>query len=371
MSHGITKIDVGVVGQCGILGGPWHGLPQYETFDGPVPYDVTVEKVGYSVVKSPVFTPYVNENGIMRPLTVPEINSGKFDGQVEYLHQDGMHVLSRTDAGSRVSDVSVGNQYTVYSNTAFMEAIKTGLLDKYPEKVSILSAGTLFGGSKTFICILMDCWEIEGDNGKIANKMMLVNQYGGATYLGMVMTRPVCNNTVRAATAEMRANESFKKFVHTKSIAGKVEEHMFDLSHVFTALDEQKVELQAMAKTPMNSGEVDLFIDALIPLPKAAEIEEDERTSGQKRSVSMATTKRDTVLDIFENKDDLQGGIARTRYAMYQAVADFACNKMITRGSDDAYVYMDAIGNTASSARANLTDKAFDLLRPEQVLNVA
>ena len=367
MSHGITEQDAGAVGYCGEMGGPWHGLPQYVTYDEEVPYEVVLNLFDFPIIKSPVAIPAnVADDGTVNLLTQAELTQALQAGApVQWLTQEDMYVLTRTDSASRVFDVSVGEGYTVYENTRFLEAIKAGLLDKYPQ-VKLISAGTMFGGRKSFISILLDKYHVKGDNSETVNKLLLAGYYGGGSNVaGAHGTRIVCNNTLRASLAEAAANKSLKKFRHTRNVGDKIEQHVFDLAEVFGKLEDHKAKLNHLASVAMREADVSAFLDLLVPLPEATAIDEDNRSTGKKRSVSMATSKRDKILDLFENADDLQGGIARTRYAMAQAVVDYEEHHKIRRNADDAYVYMDQVQGRS----ADFCDQALAILTPDGALD--
>lgn len=297
MSAGILELDRLIVGLVERYGKAWHNHPNCQHVDGVVIYEDAQDVFGYEVAKMPLFL----ENG--KAVT-------------------GANALVRTDTGA-VLWPSVGERYTEIQNAEILTWIKSAILDKY--NISIESVGTLWNGQKAFINLILNEHIVPGDVSKTITRMMYSNAFGGDSVQACVHgTRIVCQNTLRAASADGAANDTLRKFRHTKNAKDRVESHLVDLSDVVASVKEHHCQLDHLASISMNADDVAAILDVIVPIP-------EKEGKGKAR----AQNKRDAILDLFENKDDLQGQIARTRYAFLNAVTDWADHVAPVRGGDD------------------------------------
>jgi phage/plasmid-like protein (TIGR03299 family) len=303
MSAGIMELDRLIVGLVERYGRAWHNHPNCEHLDNAVPFERAQEVFDYEVAKVQTFAP-VEWGGLAVP------------GSFALMRRD-------VDGNPVVLYPSVGNRYTEIQNAEILNWIKTSVLDEY--EISIESIGTLLNGQKAFINLILNEHIVPGDISPTITRMMYSNSFGGDSVQACVHgTRIVCQNTLRMAGAQGATNETLRKFRHTKNASERVGAHLVDLAGVVAQVREHHSELDHLAGISMNTEDVKGILDVLFPVP-----EEDGR--GKTRMMN----KRDAIVELFENKDDLQGEIARTRYAFLNAVTDWSDHIAPVRGGDD------------------------------------
>lgn len=306
MAHGIMDLDRLAVGFVEVYGKAWHNHPNCLHLDGPVPLETAHDIFDYEVEKVPVV---IEGTDIVVP---------------------GNHALIRKDDGEvTVLYPSVGDRYRVIQNADLLAWVEAGLL--IPFDISLESVGTLLNGQKAFVNLILNEHVVPGDVSKTVTRLMYSNSFGGDSYQACVhTTRIVCNNTLRMATAQGATNETLKRFRHTKNAAQKIEEYTIELAEIAGAAREHHAKMDHLATLPMNGKDVEVFMDTIIPLPKDKDGELKEG-----RKLTRRQNQHDAILKIFEEKDDLQGKIARTRYAMVQAATDWADHESSVRNGDD------------------------------------
>jgi phage/plasmid-like protein (TIGR03299 family) len=263
MAHGIMELDGLMVGFVELYGNAWHNHPNCKHKDGAVTIDEARAIFGYAPE--------------LVPLIIQEL----------------------------------------------LAWLESGIL--LPYQVSLESVGTLLNGQKAFVNIILNEHVVPGDNSKTVTRLMYSNSFGGDSLQGCAhTTRIVCNNTLRVAVAQGAANNTLRKFRHTKNASLKIEEHMVELTELVATIREHHEKIDMLATMPMSVEQVRSFIDALVPVP----VEEG-------RGKTRRTNQQEAILKIFEEKDDLQGKIAKTRYAMLQAVTDWADHDSSVRNGDD------------------------------------
>jgi phage/plasmid-like protein (TIGR03299 family) len=303
MSAGILELDRLIVGLTERYGKAWHNHENCRHLDGVVPFEEARETVDYEVAKVQAFLP-------------ADLGGGAIDGSFALVRKGN-------DGNAVVLYPSVGNRYTEIQNGDIMDWLKASILDEY--QVSIESVGTLLNGQKAFLNLILNEHIVPGDVSPTVTRLMYSNSFGGDSVQACVHgTRIVCQNTLRMAGAQGAANKTLRKFRHTKNAAERVEAHMVDLAGVVAQVQEHHQELDHLASLQMTSADVEKVLKVLVPLPEK-----------EGRGKTRANNKRAAILDLFENKDDLQGQIARTRYAFLNAVTDWADHVAPVRGGDD------------------------------------
>lgn len=303
MSAGILELDKLVVGLVERYGKAWHHHPLCKHVEGCVPYEDAQEVFDYKVEKV--------------SLTLPEAWGG-----VAVLGANSL-VRRDTEGNPVVLYPSVGERYTEVQNSKVLTWIKSAILDQY--EVSIESVGTLLNGQKAFLNLILNEHVVPGDVSPTITRMMYSNSFGGDSLQACVHgTRIVCMNTLRMAKAQGATNKTLRKFRHTPSCEERVESHLVDLADVVAEVKEHHEQLDNLVTLEMTSADVESVLGILIPVP-------EKEGRGQTR----AKNKRDAIVDLFENKDDLQGQISRTRYAFLQAVTDWSDHKSTVRNGDD------------------------------------
>ena len=343
MSAGIVQgIDAGAVGFTEVLGKTWHGFVEYEHVDGPVPIELVRKKIVHPVAKVPL------------KLHAPEGSdlSTEYDGEIV----PTMFALVRTDTGHVLYEYSVTDDYTVYDNGVFLDRVEKGVLNPNP-KVAIESCGTLMAGRVAFVNIMLDRSRVQGDDSETVYRLMYYNAFGGKSIAaGMHGTRIVCNNTLNIAEAQAEANTTLQKFKHTSGAPERVEAHLVDLSVLYHLVSEHKADLNNLASQQMTGNDVEAFLSIIVPIDD----------NGTPRIKTRRQNKRDQLQSLFESREDLQGGIARSRFAMLQAVTYYSAHNMVNKRADETYAYFDTV---TGGVRDLFNQKALKaLLEPDLVL---
>jgi len=247
----------------------------------------------------------------------------------------GSFALVRTDVGEDGQPVqtivypSVGERYTVIQNSEFLAWVEAGIL--VPYNVSIESVGTLLNGQKAFVNIILNEHTVPGDAGPTVTRLMYSNSFGLESYQACVhTTRIVCNNTLRISLAQGATNKTLRKFRHTKNAAAKIEEHLVELADVIASAREHHEQMDVLATIRVTTEQVAAVMDTLFPIEK-----DEHGTVVEGRGTTRRTNQREAILKIFEDCDNLQGKIARTRYSLLQAITDWADHESSVRNGDD------------------------------------
>jgi len=339
MSAGIVRgIDRGIVGNCEIFGGTWHGFEEYKQLPALVPFADAETCLNYEVVAVPLVLKVTDPTLAAK---LPNANGMDAD----------QFALVRVDTGNIVFGQSVSDEYTVFQNLQFLKRIEESLLKNNPG-MGIESCGTLFAGRCAFVNILIDRFRVKKDDSETATRLMYYNAFGGRSITaGAHDTRIVCDNTRRLAEAQSEANDTLRKFRHSSGAPGRVGKYLVDLTNLLAAIRENRPVLDRLAEVQMTVRDVGAFLGNLFPIA----------TGAGKATVTTRENKRAAVQEVFETAPDLQGAIARTRYAMFQAVTNYSQHSMTTRGSDAAYAWWDTVTNE-KGGRNRLNVDALNLL---------
>ena len=348
--------DKGAVGFRQELGLTWHGQEEYEVIDGPVLMPMVRDKIVYDVEGvslCPQFTNAQIEKMVRNGMTSEKIS------QLMATPITSMRALTRMDNGDVLYDYSVTPEYTVILNETFLDVMQENLLDKFPD-VAVESCGTLFGGRVAFVNILLSVATIKGDNSKTAFRLMYYNAFGGKSIAaGMHSVRVVCFNTLSWAEAQALANMTLAKFKHSSGAPGRVQAHLVELAGIHAEIERHKAQLDDMATRRMTGLEVAAFLSLYIPIPKGCTSKLETRRMNQ----------RNDIVSHFESAPDLQGDIARSFYAMVQAVT--FVNEHLNvgkRGVDEAASIFDSV---TGGMRDQANRKAFNLLQLPDLVNAA
>jgi len=147
-------------------------------------------------------------------------------------------------------------------------------------------------------------------------------------------------------------NKTLRKFRHTSGIVERVEQYLVDLTELQAAIQEYNAAVETLVDKPMNTKDVDNFLGNLFPI----------KAVGGKPSKSMVTgrtNKQQAIKTIFETAPDLQGKIARTRYAMLQATTNWSQHTLPEESEtvDAAFAWFDvATGGTRDSRNQEALD---------------
>jgi hypothetical protein len=357
MAHGITQYDNGAVGFCEVFGGTWHRLPQYEQLNGEVTLDKAREILGYEVVKVPLALHVPADSGMNQKMldshgklaVMPSLTSGGDNT----LKESSMYALVRTDHGIPVFGQSVSEEYEIFPNCAFLDNIKEQLLTLNSE-LKIESCGSLWGGRVAFLNIMMEKFAVKGDCSETVSRLMFWNAFGGRSISACGHnTRVVCNNTSMMAEAQGAMNKSLKKFKHTSGAPKRVTNHFLDIAEMHGLIAARKEALDYMAGIQMNTADVNNFLGHLLPIPKDAGA----------ATVTRRTNVQVEIKSLFETAPDVQGAIARTRYAMWNAVTAYNQHHTLSKDVDAAYSWFNV---ATGGNRHEVNQTAYGLLtKPE------
>jgi phage/plasmid-like protein (TIGR03299 family) len=338
MAHGIMKnVDKGIVGLCEVYGGTWHSLKEYEQVNGPVPFDDVVKAIGYTVEKRQLHVTNVNPDGTTTMVPTPD-----------------MFALVRTDSQIPVHKISVSDEFEVYQNVDFLNEMQSGILKSNPD-LQIESCGSLWGGKIAFVNFLLKTYRVKGDTSDTLSRLMYYNAFGGRSISATAHeTRVVCFNTLLRSEAQGLANQTLRKFKHTSGAPKRVGEYMVDLSQLMISTEKHKAVLDHLAEQQMQVREVEHFLGHMF------EIEEGD----SKKTQATRVNKRGEILKIFESGVDLQGAIARTRYAMLQSVTAYSQHETLSKDMDETSTWFDVV---SGGGRHKFNQKAFSILTQDEI----
>jgi phage/plasmid-like protein (TIGR03299 family) len=337
MAHGIVKgIDKGIVGYVDVYGGTWHQFKEYKQINGAVSFAEALDCLGYEVEKRQVHFPATTPQG------------------EQYVPVDNVFMLVRTDSQKAVHNISVTDEYEVYQNTEFLEKMRDGIMKSNPD-LSIESCGSLWAGRLAFVNFLLKKFVVKGDKSETISRLMYYNAFGGRSISACAHnTRIVCNNTLMMAEAQGFANATLGKFKHTSGAPKRVEDHLVELTKLLLCVDKHKEQLDRMAEQQMKAREVEHFLGGMF------EVEEDDSA----KTKSTRVNKRNEILKIFESGEDLQGVIARTRYAMLQSVTAYQQHNTLSKDMDETSTWFDVV---SGGGRHKMNRKAWDLLTQDEI----
>lgn len=356
MSAGIVKnIDQGIVGYVEMFGKTWHQFPEYEMMDGQVPMEKALSTLDYKVAKVPLaFSLPDNMKNLFPADTNGKLAMTPVDPDRPDTKPTPMYALVRQDTGTNVFNVSVGEDFTIYQNSDFLTEIEKGLLSKYPE-LKIESAGSLFGGRLAFVNIILDVANIKKDCSSTVTRLMYCNAFGGRAIQACVhQTRVVCMNTLKISAAQGAANNTLKKFRHSKGVVRSVNKHLTEMAELKLVTEQHNAIMDKLAETQMSIKDVENFLSVLVPV----------KSDFTQRGESRAENKRDTILEIFETAKDLQGDIAGTRYAMFQSVTNYSQYQNVNKSTDKAGAWYDVV---SGGIRHKFNQSALDILSKETI----
>jgi phage/plasmid-like protein (TIGR03299 family) len=300
MSHGILENDKGAVGYVEKFGNTWHGLEQYLQFEGKVPMEMAERIGGYKVSKAPLHLPQ-------------SLGGAQVDGAFSLVREDTKDVLYP----------SVGNVYEVIQNEEILKWIESDILAVH-KNITIESVGTLFGGQKFFVNLLIDSYQVNGDISETKQRWLITNPFGGKALTSCLHdTRVVCDNTVSNAIEKGKSNKTLRRFRHTVSASQKIKDYSVDLCDIFTENDAQKERFNYLASKSVNTQYIDNFLEDMFPTKDK-----------EKRGLTIAQNKQEAILELYNGKDDLTA-IADTRYKLLNAVTDWADHSLTVKGGDD------------------------------------
>ena len=179
-----------------------------------------------------------------------------------------------------------------------------------------VTAGSLFGGKRIFICAELGEKTILGDIVK--NNLILTNSFDGSSpFTGLISpTRVVCANTLKMA---LKNASRIIKIRHTKNLADRVTQAQQVLGLAHKYLDKINEKAEEMVRIPFGGNILDEFIE------KVFGVKEDDSTrtkNGQEKNLTQFVRAL--------NQDDV-ANFRGTAWGVYQALSDFDSHREVAR----------------------------------------
>ena len=304
MSNAIKEHDKGAIGFTSKLGRTWHGIESYKHFDSSVNIEQAERVVNYEVVKAPLFMQKPAGNGLVMPKKVEKA-----------------YCLYRPDVDV-ILYPNVGESYEIISNMEMLGYLK-GIFEDY-NNLKIESIGTLNNGQNMFVNLNVVEHVVNGDISPTVTRLMFTNSYGGSSLTACLhQTRVVCMNTMRIANAQGKANDTLKRFRHTKNVSSKVNAHVMDLAAIVGEVKKHNQCLDYLASKKVSADYVDSFLENMFP-----------ENGKEGASQTTARNKKVAVLQNFSMKDDLVA-MPMNRYRLLNAVTDYTSHTMSITDADN------------------------------------
>lgn len=220
----------------------------------------------------------------------------------------------------------VGSRWTPVQNAEAFQFLN----DLADESGAVFeTAGSLNRGAKVFMTMKMpDSMNIGGVD-KVDTYLMAWNTHDGSTSFNVVVTpiRVVCSNTLAMAISD--ATNTFTAR-HTANVGGKIQMARETLSMTFKYVEEFEAEAEALISQSMTDNQFKKLIEQLIPLKE----DESGATITSGRALTLADTTRATISALW--KAPTQANIAGTKWAAYNAVAEYADWARPIRAKDES-----------------------------------
>lgn len=231
---------------------PWHGLGH--VIEGLVDAGAALKLAGldWTVDKKQLYT--FDENG------------------TKHLVKDRFATIRSTD--HKALGI-VSKDYHVYQNTdAF--AFLNKITDTTEHEALFTTAGSLFGGSRTFMVLKLGKGFTVGDNDAHDLYLMATNSHDGSQAFTVSVTaiRAVCNNTVTLGLREAKTKYTIKHKVPLEGRAA-VARDVLELGYQYEDAFEREV--AKLMEIPMTKDKVHSVFDKAIPAsPRQHDISVEE-----------------------------------------------------------------------------------------------
>ena len=307
-----------------VQGDTWHRKEEFIRQEGPVTRDQLDWIFDYELAKVQLQMPIEMEPEVDLP---DDGYSSLVDLKVKHVNVEGAYCIYRPD-NQTVLVPSVGERFTLLDASMFIDWVDMNLLTPYPD-LHVESSGTLYGGQTRFISIVLDEFQVAGDDSVTLNRILFTDPIGKGAYQAcMNQTRVVCDNTRRLAIHQGKKNNSFLSCSHTSNGESRIQGHMLDLAEIRLGLAAENDRMDYFARTQLTFVHVRRFLDFLYPT-----VDEDGKPK-QGRSLTIAQKKRDAIRSIFESQDGFSEAIAYSAYGLFNALSDFLGNQKGNTGFD-------------------------------------
>lgn len=160
----------------------------------------------------------------------------------------------------------VSKGYHVYQNVEAFNFLNA-ITDTGSGEAVFSTAGSLFGGSRTFITLKIGNGFTVGDNDAHDLYLMVTNSHDGSQAFTASVTpiRAVCNNTVTLGLAAAKTKWTLR---HKVSLDGKVHEAREALEMAFTYEDAFAEEVERLMEVEMTKDKFFKIVDKIVPASK-------------------------------------------------------------------------------------------------------
>lgn len=204
----------------------------------------------------------------------------------------------------------VSKGYHVYQNSeafSFLNAIT----DTGSGEAVFSTAGSLFGGSRTFVTLKIGNGFTVGDNDAHDLYLMVTNSHDGSQAFTASVTpiRAVCNNTVTLGLKEAKTKWSLR---HKVQLDGKIHEAREALEMAFKYEDAFAEEVDRLIDIQITKDKFNSIIEKIVPASKR---QHDKDV--------------DEIMEIWENEPTCQmgGGEGENGWRAFNAVTYFTDHK--------------------------------------------
>ena len=215
----------------------------------------------------------------------------------------------------------VGERYTPIQNSEAFEFLNL-IADE--SGAVFETAGSLNNGARVFMSMKMpNTMQLAGGQDTVDSYIMATNSHDGTTAFTVAVTpvRVVCTNTVRLALAQAQATIKLR---HTSGATAKVQQARETLGLVWKYQDAFQLEVENLISQPFSNGDFKQFVDKLVPQPK---------DDASQRVKNYADSTRSALTGLW--MAPTQQNVANTKWAAYNAVAEYEDWAKPVRGGDD------------------------------------
>lgn len=266
-------------------------------FDGAVPLQRVRELFAPVAVSMPLY------------VDLPMLGMQAIEGKQAIVNNANGHVMGVFSDG-----------YEIHQHETLVDQL-SAIID---DTVSIGSAGHLKNYAQAFVSIEVPD-NFKTPEGEVFRpRILAVNSHDGSLALTFkrVVTRVVCDNTMRAGLSE---NGQQIKIKHSKYSKLRLQEARDALNLIHTIADDYMAEVTALCEISVSDKEWSLFLDAHAPV-------KDEKGEDKKgRALTIATNERESLTQLW-NADPRVSPWKNTGWGVLQAVNTFTHHGSTVKG---------------------------------------
>lgn len=245
------------------------------------------------------------------------------DGQ--QIQLDGRFLTYRNHPKKGLTALGVvGQRYTPIQNSEAFE-----FLNHIADESGAVfeTAGSLGNGERVFMSMRFpESMKLANGADTVDHYIMATNSHDGTSAFTVAVTpvRVVCTNTVRLA---LKNAVSTIKLRHTSGATAKVQQARETLGVVWKYQEEFQLQVERLLSEKFSNSDYYNFVNALIPEP---------RFDASERAKNYAESTRADLIGLWNAPT--QQNVAGTKWAAYNAVAEYEDWAKPVRGGDDKAV---------------------------------